>query len=50
MKTAALICLALLAAGHLAAQDSQFGIKGLGTPGKWESVRARTKASKASRT
>ncbi len=42
MKTAALVCLALLAAGHLAAQDSQFGIQGLGTPGKWESVRART--------
>src|SRR5688572_10497522 len=28
--------------GHLAAQDSQFGIRGLGTPGKWESVRARS--------
>jgi hypothetical protein len=28
--------------GRLAAQDSQFGIRGLGTPGKWESVRART--------
>lgn len=26
---------------RLAAQDSQFGIRGLGTPGKWESVRAR---------
>jgi hypothetical protein len=26
----------------LAAQDSQFGIRGLGTPGKWESVRARS--------
>ncbi len=24
------------------AQDSQFGIRGLGTPGRWESVRART--------
>ncbi len=42
MRTTALVCLALLVAGHLAAQDSQFGIKGLGTPGKWESVRART--------
>jgi len=42
MRAAALLCLALLAAGHLAAQDSQFGIKGLGTPGRWESVRART--------
>src|SRR5688572_4345695 len=28
--------------GHLAAQDSQFGIRGLGTPGKQESVRARS--------
>ncbi len=28
--------------GRLAAQDSQFGIRGLGTPGKWESVRARS--------
>ena len=27
---------------RLAAQDSQFGISGLGTPGKWESVRARS--------
>lgn len=27
---------------HLPAQDSQFGIRGLGTPGKWESVRARS--------
>jgi hypothetical protein len=26
---------------RLAAQDSQFGIRGLGTPGKWESVRSR---------
>src|SRR5882724_12350898 len=41
-----LVVLTLLAAvgpsGRLAAQDSQFGIRGLGTPGKWESVRART--------
>jgi hypothetical protein len=29
-------------AGRLAAQDSQFGIQGLGTPGKQESVRARS--------
>src|SRR6266508_4870772 len=28
--------------GRLTAQDSQFGIRGLGTPGKWESVRARS--------
>jgi hypothetical protein len=40
--------LALLAAALLTgvrpagAQDSQFGIRGLGTPGRWESVRART--------
>src|SRR6266446_534511 len=27
---------------RLMAQDSQFGIRGLGTPGKWESVRARS--------
>jgi len=27
---------------RLSAQDSQFGITGLGTPGKWESVRARS--------
>lgn len=27
---------------RLSAQDSQFGIRGLGTPGRWESVRART--------
>src|SRR5258705_10388623 len=26
---------------RLTAQDSQFGIRGLGTPGRWESVRAR---------
>src|SRR5213076_321507 len=41
-----LVVLTLLAtvgpSGRLAAQDSQFGIRGLGTPGKWESVRART--------
>ncbi len=27
---------------RLAAQDSQFGIRGLGTPGRWESVRSRS--------
>ncbi|HEY3221878.1 MAG TPA: hypothetical protein VGJ80_14205 [Gemmatimonadales bacterium] len=41
-----IVVLMLLAAvwpsGRLAAQDSQFGIRGLGTPGKWESVRARS--------
>jgi hypothetical protein len=30
------------APSRLTAQDSQFGIRGLGTPGKWESVRARS--------
>ena len=34
--------MAVLPSGRLAAQDSQFGIPGLGTPGKWESVRARS--------
>jgi hypothetical protein len=34
--------LASLGAGSLAAQDSQFGIQGLGTPGKQESVRSRS--------
>jgi hypothetical protein len=34
--------LAVRPSGRLAAQDSQFGIRGLGTPGKWESVRARS--------
>ncbi|HEV2671532.1 MAG TPA: hypothetical protein VGU74_10585 [Gemmatimonadales bacterium] len=38
----AAMVLAVSPAGHLAAQDSQFGIRGLGTPGKWESVRARS--------
>src|SRR6266508_2910656 len=28
--------------GRLTAQDSQFGIRGLGTPGRWEGVRARS--------
>ncbi|HET8712308.1 MAG TPA: hypothetical protein VFM23_01340 [Gemmatimonadales bacterium] len=34
--------LAVAPSGRLSAQDSQFGIRGLGTPGKWESVRARS--------
>jgi hypothetical protein len=38
---AVLTLLALVAAPALRAQDSQFGIQGLGTPGRWESVRAR---------
>lgn len=42
---AAAVALALLTASppvRLSAQDSQFGIRGLGTPGRWESVRARS--------
>ena len=39
---AMLLVLAVGSSGRLAAQDSQFGIRGLGTPGKWESVRARS--------
>ncbi len=42
---AVVILVSVLAArpsGRLAAQDSQFGIRGLGTPGKVESVRARS--------
>ena len=41
----AVLMAALLTAGppvRLSAQDSQFGIRGLGTPGRWESVRARS--------
>lgn len=36
------VLLVLWPAGRLASQDSQFGIRGLGTPGKQESVRARS--------
>src|SRR2546425_2299626 len=39
--------LALLTAypsNRLSAQDSQFSVRGLGVPGRWESVRARTAA------
>jgi len=42
---ASFVAVVLLTAGpaaRLPAQDSQFGIRGLGTPGKWESVRARS--------
>ena len=39
MATALLVC---QPPNRLTAQDSQFGIRGLGTPGKWESVRARS--------
>jgi hypothetical protein len=34
--------LAVIPGRVLVAQDSQFGIRGLGVPGRWESVRART--------
>src|SRR5207249_8360918 len=40
--TVLLAVLALGAATAGRAQDSQFGIAGLGTPGRWESVRARS--------
>src|SRR5258708_35131678 len=46
LRRAVVVILVILtgagASGRLAAQDSQFGIRGLGTPGKWESVRARS--------
>ncbi|HYK82940.1 MAG TPA: hypothetical protein VEU55_07325 [Gemmatimonadales bacterium] len=35
---------ALTGGARLAAQDSEFGIRSLGTPGRWESVRARATA------
>src|SRR5712664_82948 len=38
----AAVLLAAQPPDRLSAQDSQFGIRGLGTPGKLESVRART--------
>jgi len=38
----AAVFLTVQPSNRLAAQDSQFGIQGLGTPGKWESVRARS--------
>jgi hypothetical protein len=38
----AVVLLIIRPAAHLLAQDSQFGIRGLGTPGKQESVRARS--------
>jgi len=45
MRAPALVVLILLVGGgRLAAQDSQFGIQGLGTPGKQESVRSRSAA------
>ena len=41
----AVVAVAVLTAGppvRLSGQDSQFGIRGLGTPGRWESVRSRS--------
>src|SRR5437879_10233705 len=40
----AVVAMTLLTASprDLSAQDSQYGIRGLGTPGRWESVRARS--------
>src|SRR5205814_3437440 len=42
--TAVLAAMLLIAMppDRLTAQDSQFGIRGLGTPGRWESVRSRS--------
>lgn len=40
--TGGCLALSLLLTAPAAAQDSQFGILGLGTPGRFESVRART--------
>jgi hypothetical protein len=43
--TRAVLAMVLLTASppaRLSAQDSQFGIRGLGTPDRWESIRART--------
>src|SRR2546427_5011365 len=38
----AVLLLSILPSFPLSAQDSQFGIRGLGTPGRFETVRART--------
>ena len=42
LEVALIAALSTLPAFHLSAQDSQFGIRGLGTPGRWESVQARS--------
>lgn len=43
LRRLSVVALVLLVGARPArAQDSQFGIHGLGTPGRWESVRART--------
>src|SRR3989442_5750379 len=38
----ALALLTAYPANRLSGQDSQFSVRGLGVPGRWESVRART--------
>jgi hypothetical protein len=38
------VLLTVYPSNRLPAQDSQFGIRGLGTPGRWESVRTRSTA------
>jgi hypothetical protein len=38
----AVLLLSILPSFPLSAQDSQFGIRGLGTPGQFETVRARS--------
>src|SRR2546430_17375961 len=38
----ALVLLTAYPANRLSGQDSQFSVRGLGVPGRWESVRART--------
>ena len=43
-RVSALLAALAFAATAAPAQDSQFGIAGLGTPGRWESVRARSTA------
>ena len=40
MRRALLILVLLLAPGVLAGQSSQFGVRGLGIPGRWLSARA----------
>lgn len=41
-RAVALLAVAAATAPAAVAQDSHFGIRGLGTPGRWESVRARS--------
>ena len=42
LVAALFVARAALGGAPLAAQDSQYGIRSLGTPGRWESVRARS--------